>query len=532
VALAFGVAYAQYALFYHTQNQYFFQGLVGVGFGLLQDDWLARTPDPWPVFTYLVEFTYRFLDQRFFYLYFVALCAVYAFSVMGIVSLVLRVDSPRLKYLVFATVFVALHSPLFGYASRVALGLPMASSPHHFNVGRILLLEGIGEKRILGDMLNPGTFGAFLMLSIYLFLRRRPFLAVASSTVAAIIQPSYVMFAGLLTLSYMLIMIRRGEGLTRPVGLGAFALVLILPLLVYSSVTFRSTDPAIWQQAQDTLWRVAYFPPSIPSLWLGDTAYMKAGLVLWALYLIRSTELFWIVLLSFAVTGGLTGLHTLWYSTILAALLPWRISAVLVPLSTSILLGFGINRLWERYGAGLRRRQRLIAAISVLAVVAMVIAGMVETKWRFDTAEAQRPGVMRFVKATKAPGQTYLIPPDWREFRLFTGAPAFAERSVIPYNDTGIMEWARRIRIVNSFYGADNHDEDYRYQSPERRSRAPDASLASAPPLTSDERCGLLKELSTAHGVTHVVFAGDLGGCSRLTLVFSDGTYRLYAVKG
>ncbi len=536
LAPVFGISYSQYALFYHTQNQYFFYGLARAGFGQLQSDWFARTPDPWPVFTFLVEFTYRYLDQRFFYLYFIVLLGVYAFSLLGIVSVLFHIDRSRLKYLVFVVLFIALHSPVFGYLSRMVLGLPMASSPHHFNVGRILLLEGVGEKRILGDMLNPGTFGVFLLLSIFLFLRGKPFLAITASTLAAMFQPSYVLSAGILTLAYMTIVARRREGLRRSVGLGLYALGLILPLVAYSYVAFRPTDPGIWKKSQDILWRIAYYPPSDPALWLGATVYMKMGLVLVAGYLVRRTQLFWILLLSFLAATGLTVVQILTDSNSLAALLPWRISALLVPLATVILLGYGVSQLVDQFEPNLRAGRSVLVALSSVSVVALVIGGAIETKWRFDlTSEAKMPGVLRFVRETKAPGQTYLIPPNWRTFRLFTGAPAFAERSVIPYNDVGVMEWYKRVRLAEAFYGAVEADreDDYRYQRPNRRTagalQASSASTPTQPPR--EERCRMLKELSATHGVTHVILKGeDLDGCGGWRLVLDDGAYRLYAV--
>ncbi len=532
-SLAFAFAYSQYPLFYHTQNQYFFYGLVRSGFGFLKNDWFARTADPWPVFTRMVEWTYRYLDPGVFYISFIVLAGVYAFSMLGIVSRLFANDRSTSRVLAFLAIITALHSPVFGYASRIVLGLPLTeSSPHHFNVGRILLLEGVGEKRILGDMLNPATFGALLLLSVYLFLRNRPFLAVTAAVVAAFFHPSYILNAGILTLSYMLILVRKGEGLGRPLGVGAYAFVLILPLLIYAGTTFRQTDPSIWKQSQDILVRIAYYPPSVPALWLGATAYLKVGLMLWALYVIRRTDLFLIMLLSFVATTGLTILQMLTGSTTLALLLPWRVSAFLVPLSTVILVGYGLSALLDRPGPK-PISTRALSAASVVVLILLVGAGAVETKWRFDAAaDANWPGVMRFVRANKAPGQTYLIPPTWRSFRLFTGAPVFAERSVIPYTDVDVMEWYKRVRLADAFYGTREEDTEYRSQR-ERRNQG--GSIETMLPRTvveppREERCRMLKELATGYGVSGVILErGDLEGCPGWKLVFRDGTNRLYA---
>ncbi len=534
LTLIFGLSYGQYPLFYHTQNQYFFYGLANLGFGQLSRDWFAHTPDPWPVFTLLVEFTYRYLDPRFFYLYFIGLAGVYAFSLLGIVSFLFRIDRSKIRFFAFLILVVALHSPAFGYLGRIVVGLPLTSSPHHFNVGRILLLEGVGEKRILGDMLSPATFGAFLLLSIYLFLRGRPFLAATSSGVAAAFHPSYLLPAGILTLSYMIIMLRRGEGFRKPIGLGLYALVLVLPEVAYDSIMFRPTDPAIWKASQDILVRIAYYPPAIPQLWLGTTVYIKMAMVLVALYLVRRTQLFWVILLAFFAATGLTLVQMLTGNTTLALLLPWRISAFLVPMATLIILGYGFSRLMDAFEARYRSHQSGLLAVGVVSLVVLVGAGVLETVGRFNQkGDPEAAAVMRSVGLKLSPNDTYLIPVSWRYFRLATGAAVFAERSVIPYNDAGVMEWYRRERLAEAFYGSaeSSSEEDYVARSQPRLGRPPQSVRARALPEPSpQERCQLLKELSATYGVTHVVLSGGgLDGCKGWELAFSNPSYRIYA---
>ncbi len=513
LTLVFGLSYGQYRLFYHTQSQYFFHGLARFGFGQLSRDWFAHTPDPWPVFTLLVQFTYRYLDPTFFYLYFIVLIGVYAFSLLGIVSSLFHIESSKPKYLAFVALIVLLHSPVFGYLSRRIVRLPMAASPHHFNVGRILLLEGIGEKRILGDMLTPAAFGAFLLLSIYLFLRGRPFLAATSSAVAAMFHPSYILQAGILILAYMVVMLRRGEGLRRPLELGLYAFSLVLPLVVYDFLNFRQTDPTIWKTSQNILVRIAYYPPAVPQMWLGPTAYIKMSFVLVALYLVRRTPLSWVILLSFLAATGLTLVQVLTGNTTLALLLPWRISAFLVPLSTLIILGYGMSRLLERFELQYPGRRSAMMVVSVLLLIALVGAGVLETRHRFRLTNPDHLEVKKFVETKMSPGETYLIPVSWRDFRLDTGAPVFAERSVIPYNDAGVMEWYRRERLAGAFYGSSQIDDGF--------------DLPEPSPQT---RCQLLKELSRTYGVTDVVLPkGNLDGCEGWKLVFTNASYRVYA---
>src|SRR5437016_5973332 len=76
--LVFGVAYTQAPLYYSNQNQYFLHGLAWGGFGHLDEDWLAATADPTPLFSGLVAVTYRYLHLAFFHLYFLLALGLYA----------------------------------------------------------------------------------------------------------------------------------------------------------------------------------------------------------------------------------------------------------------------------------------------------------------------------------------------------------------------------------------------------------------------------------------------------------------------
>ena len=57
-AFVFAVIYAQSPLYTSNQNQYFIHGLASAGYGYLQQDWLANTLDPTPVFSFLVKWGY------------------------------------------------------------------------------------------------------------------------------------------------------------------------------------------------------------------------------------------------------------------------------------------------------------------------------------------------------------------------------------------------------------------------------------------------------------------------------------------
>src|SRR5205807_2098093 len=77
-------AYGQAPLYYSNQNQYFLHGLAEAGCGTLDEDWLANTLDPTPLFSAAVALTARFLDVRAFHLAHALLQGVYAAAMLAI----------------------------------------------------------------------------------------------------------------------------------------------------------------------------------------------------------------------------------------------------------------------------------------------------------------------------------------------------------------------------------------------------------------------------------------------------------------
>lgn len=493
LAIVFGISYTQFPLYYSSQNQYFFQGLARSGFGFLRNDWLAQTADSWPVFSLLVQLTYRYLDERVFYFYHLLLAGTYVYSIIGIALPLFSTNhssSIRLTYLAFMTV---LHAPIFGYLSTNVLG---------FNVGG-QLLSGVALQQVLGPMLQPSAFGVLLLLSIHLFLRGKPVLSIASSSFAAVINPTYLLSAGVLTLSFMVIMLRRGERVTKPLRLGVYAFVFILPVLVYVYAVFGPTSPDVWTQAQDILVHFRMPHHAVPHRWLGPMVYVKIAVTLTAVYLVRRTELFWIILLSFGAAVALTVAQILSDSDTLALLFPWRLSVFLVPLSTCIILAYLLSRVVTAIASRFPRIQSALITISIVTLVVLVSAGVAEMRQRFDAKARDRTrSVMTFVSATKSPGHTYLIPQYWESFRLRTGAPAFVDWDFIPYNDSAVVEWYSRFRLAEAFFKADGR-----------------------------ARCRLAREISTAYRVTHVILGeGESISCPGWRVLFTDETYRVYAI--
>lgn len=494
-ATIFTLAYAQSPLYTSNQNQYFLHGLARAGVGYLSADWLANTIDPTPVFSGLVYLTYRILPwPPIFYIYFGIFAGIYLFSLLGIATEIFGIGGTRAKRGMFLAVLVGLHSAAARYLIVRALGVSWA----------YLLDGGVAGQRLLGSVLQPSTFGVLLVLSIYLFLRRKLAWAVVCLILASTVHPTYLLSAAALTAVYMGITYWDEKNLRRPLTLGAGALLGVTPILVHTFLIFGGTSTQATARARDLLVHFRIPHHAIPAEWFDASVIVKVAFVLLAIYLVRKTRLFHILLWPFILAIILTLAQVFTGSDILALLFPWRISTFLVPLSVSVSAVWALARLNDRFGKPAVSRQRALVSLSLIAALVLAAAGI--AKFVVESHEKQsgddRP-MMAYVKASKSPGDLYLIPLHIQDFRLVTMAPAFVEFKSIPYKDMDVLEWYRRVSLAGSFY-----------QTPLKR-----------------YGCATLDEIA-AEGVTHVVMPYDhiASKCSNLHLQYQDIHYDVYAL--
>ena len=113
----FSAAYCQAPLFYSNQNQYFVHGLAEAGWGHLDEDWLANTADPTPVFSKLVAVTARYLHPWTFHVYHGLLLGAYAASMLGLFGFVAGPERVKQRWPIFLALFVVAHSALARWLS-------------------------------------------------------------------------------------------------------------------------------------------------------------------------------------------------------------------------------------------------------------------------------------------------------------------------------------------------------------------------------------------------------------------------------
>jgi hypothetical protein len=520
LAAAFVASYGQAPLYYSNQNQYFLHGLAQAGEGLLREDWLAKSLDPTPVFSTLVAGTDRFLHPWVFCFYLALLQGAYAAALLGLFVQIAGRDVAARRWPVFAVLLVLIHSAAIRWGSYRLLG---HDYPWFFQAG-------VAGQYILGGMLQPSVFGVLLVVAISFFVQGRPLLAALCLAAGATLHPTYLLPGGMLTLGFATVLLRERR-LRLALGTMTLALVLVVPVIAHALLTFAPTSTAQFAEAQGILVNLRIPHHSLPRLWLDPVA---AGQIAWMVLGVAfawGTRLFFVLAIPLLLGTLLTLLQVATGSNTLALLFPWRISAILVPLATTVLL----SRLVALPVLPLERR--VIRQTALIGILVLVASGLFITFGRlgFHVADEEL-AVMEYVRQAKQPGDVYLLPvrmpklaattrgslssdfkrlPDKRQdtrvipvdlqrFRLTTGAPIYVDFKSIPYKDVEVIEWRDRMEWAQSV-----------------QEQVQQGHLLQA-----------LAQLRQ-RGVTHLVEPTSQGlPESGLRLLYEDAYYRVYQLTG
>lgn len=495
LALVFSLSYSQLPLYSLNQNSYFLQGLAKGGLGFLSKDWLANTVDPVPIFSLLVGITFSYLHEYLFYLYSLALLGVYICSMLGIISHTYKVDSSGIQYLACFVVITGLHSPVLGSVTSKLTGLDITQ----------LLHNGVAGQYLLGPVFQPNMFGVLLLLSVYLFLRGKRVLAIFCSSLSASIHPTYLLNVAVLTLTYMIILLRERKDLKPTLSIGGLALVLIIPISTYVYLSFKASSPELLSQAQGILVDERIPHHAKASHWFGPQSAFQILLIMLALFLIRKKRLFSLLSIPFLLAGALTFVQVMTKSKGFALQFPWRSSVFLVPISSCIIVATILSFCFKKFNRQISIHKRALMLSLVMAMLMLALSGLIGTSRRFaQAADAEDVPVMNFVKAIKQPDDIFLIPIEMERFRLYTGVPIFVDEKSHPYRDSEILEWNKRIQMAKELYQRQGE-------------------LA----------CSILRDLAPHYGITHVILENGLDepGCAMLREIYRDEEFAVHKVR-
>jgi hypothetical protein len=524
-AVLFAVAHTQSPLYYSNQNQYFLKGVAAGTDSPLSHDWLVGTADPVPVFSAFVAGCVRFLGEWPFQVVFFLALVGYFLAAWRVVTTLRPLSN--VGDVAFAFAFTAIHSGLLRWASTKLLGEDYLW----------FFQSGLANQYLLGPGLQPSVVGVLLLWAVAEYANEKPIRATAIAAAASLIHSTYLLPSAMLTVGFavhLLLLKQWKTALLTALTAALFA----LPAVAYILLVFAPTDAATFAESQRILAEVRIPHHCSPTRWFDWAGGVQVVWMLLGLALLRKTRLF----VPLAVVSGLVVVGTLAViatnNPTLSLLFPWRVTAVLVPLSTAVVFGAMTSRLGKPSPPPLPdglRRPCLTPPIVLVTLLLLelgfalcfvgsaVVVYALQLGYRDPESETE---LLTHVAATRTDADLYLIPAkfpgppkapgvysktftppdpafsDLARFRLATRARLFVDFKAIPYKDTDVIEWHRRVSQVASWYATADWDSN-----------------------------GVLNEV-IAEGITHVIVPIDKPvKSSRLELELETPKHRLYRVR-
>jgi hypothetical protein len=469
LAAAFAVAHTQSPLYYSNQNQYFLHGLADGGLGHLKKDWLANTTDPTPVFSALVAAGYRYLGEWSFQAAYFLMLMGYFLAARSLVTALPGVRNSRSCRLLWAAGFIAAHAAVLRVAS---VEFTDVDYPWYFQ-------SGVASQYLLGPGLQPSAFGVLLLGALAAFANGRPVLACGLAALPCAFHSTYLLPSGLVVFGFVIVTLKRSEH-SGPIAFRGMLLAsaVFVPVTAITLFRFGPENPNIFTESQRILAEIRIPHHCIVERWFDLIAGLQLSWAFLGIVLLWRSPLFLVLLIAATLGVALTLAQYDSGNPTFALMFPWRISVLLVPVATAVILA---------------RLVRLVPASSIAEwigaglVLALVLGGLwvMAAKKGYHTNDAEN-AIHEYVRTHASPDDVYLlpvsmpavgtghgatsntftppprpkpgsneIPVDWQRFRLVTGARIYVDFKSVPYADTQVLEWLRRMRQSEAWYAGD-----------------------------------------------------------------------------
>ena len=518
--ILFCMAYSQAPLYYSNQNQYFLHGFTKTKLGYLEKDWLGNTTDPTPLFSGLVCLSITWLNENIFYIYYAILQGIFLSCAWMIFHRKAKAISFDIgHYALFSAIFILINSAALRWLSYRLFG-------HDYPW---FLQAGVAGQYILGAMFQPSNFGVFLLLGLSLFLIEKHISATVFTCLAGILHTTYLLSGAFIILGFQLYLVLDGK-LKKAVLIGLLALILVAPSVIYAATNFQPSTSEGFKEAQEFLVKFRLPHHCLPGLWLDWIACLQIVWIMFSIFLLRNQKELTVILVPFLLGALLTVLQVTTQSNTLALLFPWRISAVLVPLATMVILAESMVLL----NPFISNLKALLPSIIVMVTLALLGIAIPALKVGFVINETEN-AILAHIKTNKTVDDLYLIPVnvpnlaattrgslssdfkpigkkttdsrivpiDMQRFRLYAQAPLFIDFKSIPYKDEDVLEWHRRLLLAQN------------WQKRLLESKSPE----------------LLKELR-AQKISHIVTTSKVElDQTEVELKFSDEHFKLWKIK-
>lgn len=428
-------------LFYSNQNTYFLHGLASTDFGNLEQDWLAKTKDPFPIFSYLVKILYPIGGKINFIVMYYLILIIYFWTLFGIITNILNLTNLYSKLCVYL-IIILLHSNELTILTNKLINFDLRS----------FLTEGVAGQYLIGKSIEPSIFGFFILISLYFFIKGKIGLSILFLVITVYFHSSYLITVLIFFTGYSVYLLsHKYKNYSKLVF---FFISLIVPVIVFYLsfyLPLGSTDG----DAKKILYNYRIPHHANIAYWFNIESTFKYLLLVLSIFFIKNKKFQIILTVPIILLVLLSIIQLITNSIELGLLFPWRISVILIPLLSIIIIYQVTFGLFEK-SLSLNTRSYLIFPI-ISFVFLISILGIKNYKTYMNTYTFNiTDKLFNYVRQKRQIDDQYIVPLQMENFRLETGVPIFIDFKSHPYKSEELVEWYRRVMLVNKIVNYDS----------------------------------------------------------------------------
>jgi hypothetical protein len=428
-------------LFYANQNTYFIHGLASIDFGNLGNDWLAKTKDPFPVFSYLVKVLYPIGGKISFVVMYYLVLVVYFWTLFGIIINILNLTSFYSKLFVYLII-------IFLYSNELTL---LATKYLNFYLTSFFT-DGVAGQYLIGKSFEPSIFGVFIFISLYFFIKRKIRLSIIFLIITVYFHASYLLSVLIFFTSYCVYLIlHKYKNLYKIIFIFIFLMVPVIIFYMSFYLPLESTGV----DAKKILYNYRIPHHANIVYWLNIESTLKYLLLVLSIFFIKNRKFKIILIIPVVLLIILSIIQLITNSIELGLLFPWRISVILMPLLSIILMYNLTFGLLENYLSANTKSYLIFPMISLIFLFS--ILGIKNYKIYANTHTSYiTDKVFNFVRQNRQIYDQYVVPLQMENFRLETGVPVFIDFKSHPYKSEELVEWYSRVILADKIVNCDS----------------------------------------------------------------------------
>ena len=449
-------------LFYSNQNAYFVHGMLLSGHhDYLVTDWYASTIGTHPVFIQLVMILERFgilvvgVELIEFTLYLVLVVSFWLIA-ETVIRAATTSQSHKLPY-GWTPSILAWIVPVFLITMyippRFVLGI---SGINNFG-DWIFDLSGFAGQYMYNHYLQPSEFAVLIFLGFALMQRQQWMIAGLLFAIATNFHVGYLINLTLVVVVYaawLIIVTKQWQAailLTLGYGLAC------LPIFIYHPLLFSMLPGSDEVMRIMTEERIPHH--NLARVFFGNRDISKAIVLILGnaltLGLIRGPWR-WVMPVGTGFILFAVGLSYATTSNVQLGMMQlWRGSVYYFPIALTIVISFLVVVVTQALRSRQRQTARLVNGIFVIVIMFLLTLKTAINfgGWEPGRSQITYDALLQAIQQETQADDVILIPTMMFELRLEAQRPIYVDWKALPYYPADVLEWQRRYKLANDFYG-------------------------------------------------------------------------------